>query len=239
MRRSRGAAAEPHASYVALWTHLQKRYPRLRTILIIAASNRDDAASAATELALAASRAPTLTAGDRNGSSGHSPALEVADLVPQPIDPVAPAEATADADDDLELPTDAVSRSPGSVQVVEATPSGQPRTSAPHTAGDSGGVTIVVAPPPQKSSECITLASAADATILVATSGQTRTRDAREAAALLRLADVEIAAALLLSRGRSRRALTSAEAGITHVGTSSPASDGPLTPAGGRPTPTS
>lgn len=239
--RSRGGAAEPGAPYAALWTHLQRRYPRLRTILITAASNRDDAAGAARELAHAAARLPTLAGVDRNslfpnlpGDDGLPPEAEFEDLTPGS----AGVEAAADAfrfSDANQIAPHAVTESAGSVQIIDAVPSAQDITTLSR-AGADFALTIVVAPPPQHSSECIALASAADATILVATRGRTRSREARQAANLLRLADVEIAAALLLREGGSRRrTATAADGAVTHLRTPIPASHGPSTAVGDRP----
>jgi hypothetical protein len=215
LKRSRAARADLDASYAALWTHLQKRYPRLRTVLITAASSRDDAAVAAGELARAAANLPNVA---RSGGGS--------------------ANGTHDRDD-LETTPHAFDESPGSVQIVEATTSALTRTTSAQ-AGGGVALTIVVAPPPQESPECITLASAADATILVATRGRTRSRDARQAANLLRLADVEIAAALLLSENGSRRgAARSANGPVNQLQIAIPAAEGTSTAAGGRPRETS
>lgn len=239
LRRSSVDAARLHASYAALWAHLQKRHPRLRTILVTAASDRDDAATAASGLALAAARMRNdSAANDRNGSDRHAPALQMDDWTPGQGDLETPP-ATSGAGIDLETSAGAIPHPAGFVQIIEATPSGQSHATVSRVAADYG-LTILVAPPPQASPECITLASAADAVVLVATRGRTRSRDARQAASLLRLADVEIAAAILLSKDGSRhREAIAQDAAVTEVRTGIPVADGPSTASGGRPRSTS
>jgi Mrp family chromosome partitioning ATPase len=56
LSRSKGSDLALDASYTAVWAHLRKRYPRLRTIMAAAASGRDDATVAAMRLAEAAAR---------------------------------------------------------------------------------------------------------------------------------------------------------------------------------------
>lgn len=209
LKRSRAARPDVDASYAALWTHLQKRYPRLHTVLITAASSQDDAAAAARELARAAVSVPNvaMSAGERVDTTSH---------------------------DELEMAPHAVTDSTGSVQIVDATRSAQAHVTASQRVGGVA-LTIVVAPPPQESAECVALASAADATIFVATRGSTKSRDARIAANLLRVADVEIAAAILLSKNGSRpRAATTVDSTVTGLPAAIEVSDGPPTAGGGR-----
>jgi Mrp family chromosome partitioning ATPase len=208
LKRSRGSRTDVDASYAALWTHLQKRYPRLHTVLITAASSRDDAAAAARELARAAVSLPNsvISAGESVDTTSH----------------------------ELETTPRTVTDSTGSVQIVDATRSSQAHVTASQGAGGVA-LTIVVAPPPQESAECVALAAAADATILVATRGSTKSRDARIAANLLRVADVEIAAALLLSKNGSRpRAATTVDSTVTGLPAAIEVPDGPPTVVGGR-----
>ncbi len=89
------------------------------------------------------------------------------------------------------------------VKVVEAESAVEARraVSAPDTEFD---VAIIVAPAPQKSPECISLAGAVDAVILVASLGETKIAEAELAARLLRDVGVEPAAALLLNRHSGR-----------------------------------
>jgi hypothetical protein len=179
-------------------------------VLITAASSRDDAAAAARELARAAASLPNVAMSARGS-------------------------VDATSHDDLEMTPHAVSDSGGSVQIVDATRSAQANLTASKAVGGVA-LKIVVAPPPQESAECITLASAADATILVATRGQTKSRDARIAANLLRVADVQIAAALLLSTHGSRpRAATTVDSTVTGLPAAIAVSDGTSTTDDGRP----
>ena len=55
-RRSNAPDLALEAAYTAVWAHLRKHYPRLRTIMAAAASSRDDATAAAVGLAAAAAR---------------------------------------------------------------------------------------------------------------------------------------------------------------------------------------
>jgi len=86
-----------------------------------------------------------------------------------------------------------------SVQIIVALSVGQVRTVLSEL-DDDFGVVIIVAPPPQQGTECIAIAGAADAAILVARSGKTRFAEAQLAAELLRHAGVTTAASLLLTR---------------------------------------
>jgi hypothetical protein len=71
-------------------------------------------------------------------------------------------------------------------------------------------------------------------TVLVATNGRTRFKDAQTAATLLGVADVEIAVALLVPERHTRFSAVPSARQIP----ATPASDGPATtPAGGRPRP--
>ena len=67
-------------------------------------------------------------------------------------------------------------------------------------ANEEVGLAIVVAPAPQTGPDCVSLANAADATVLVATSGRTRFGDAQLAASFLRQVGVTPSAALLLAK---------------------------------------
>ena len=67
------------------------------------------------------------------------------------------------------------------------------------------GLAIVVAPAPQAGPDCVSLANAADAAVIVATSGRTRFGDAQLASSLLRQVGVTPSAALLLTRHGLRR----------------------------------
>ena len=66
--------------------------------------------------------------------------------------------------------------------------------------GEQFDFVIVVAPPPQRGPDCISVAAVADAAILVTRSGGTRFGEAQLAAELLRQAGVMTVAALLLTR---------------------------------------
>ena len=231
LKRSRSARPDCDASYVALWIHLQQRYPRLRTIVIAAASSRDDAAFAARKLARAAASLTNLATGERDLGDSHLRAND------KHQDEAAIEEATPETSrlPALEMSPHGLHESAGSVQIVEATPSSQIRTTTSHASRDAA-LTIVVAPPPQESPDCIALASTADATILVATNGRTRSQDARLAANLLRVAGVQVAAALLLSETASRHtAATTIDGTVAHIRAPNPASDGSSATAGGRP----
>jgi Mrp family chromosome partitioning ATPase len=91
-----------------------------------------------------------------------------------------------------------------SVRIVDAQSPAQVHTLLSE-ANEELGLAIVVAPAPQTGPDCISLASAADATVLVATSGRTRFGDAQLAASFLRQVGVKPSAALLLSKEALRQ----------------------------------
>jgi len=248
LERFRGPQANVDASFAVVWTHLRKRYPRLRTVLVTAASARDDATLAAVGLAQAAARldgsrvlvtGPDAAKGDRNGLDSPVPTH---DVVPAKLEieggATPPAMGLADfgtlPDQQLPMTADVSSQSLRSVRVVDALSSTQVRTALSDSSGDFA-FTIVVAPAPQTGSDCISLASAADAIVLVATLGRTRFRDARLAATLLRQAGVPTATALLLTKEALRsRTLVQADGTADRVTVAILSSDSSSTARGSR-----
>ena len=91
-----------------------------------------------------------------------------------------------------------------SVRIIVALSPDQVRTILDE-AREEFAFVIVVAPPPQQDPECIAIAIAADAVILVARAGRTRFEVARLAAELLQQAGVAMAASLLLTPRAFRR----------------------------------
>jgi hypothetical protein len=179
----RGPHSDVDASYTVAWAHLRKRYPRLRTVLVTAASGRDDATVAAVGLAEAAVRL--------DGIPVHVMVLDSAKRDRQALD--SPVSSTT---------------------IIEALSPDQLRTALSNPSGGFA-LMIVVAPAPQTSPDCISLANEADVAILVARLGRTRFGDAQLAARLLRQVGVATPAALLLTKD-ALRSRTSAQAGPTH-----------------------
>jgi hypothetical protein len=189
--RSRGYGASPAATYAVVWANLEHDHPRLRTLLIAGASERDDATAAAVGLAEAAVRA------GRGPETSSSSVAEGGGRVLVIV--LGPAQRLV-----VESPVP-------SVRMGDAHSPAEVRTLLSDTR-EEFGLAIVVAPAPQTGPDCISLAGAADAAVLVATSGRTRFGDAQLAASLLRQVGVTPSAALLLTerglRKRSRRADT-------------------------------
>jgi hypothetical protein len=157
------------------WANLRWRYPRARTILITGASSRDDA-----EALYGAALGLAEAAGRLESSSVLVIVLDSARQTPNVL-----------------------ASSAASVSIVGALSPAQVRA-ALSGRGEKFAFAIVVAPAPQKSPDCISLAYAADAAVLVARSGRTRFGEAQLATKLLRQAGLPIAAAMLLKRSTPR-----------------------------------
>ena len=189
--RFRGPQADVAASCAVVWAHLRKRYPQLRK------------------------RDPRLQTILVTGASGGDDATVAA---------VGLAEAAVrfDGSTVLVMVLDSATRdwraldSPvPSVTIIDALSSAQVRTALSAPSGDFA-FTIIVAPAPQTSPDCISLAYAADVAILVATLGRTRFGEAQLAVRLLRQAGLATAAALLLTK-HALRSGTSVQADATRL----------------------
>jgi hypothetical protein len=167
-----------------VWANLHDQHPRLRTVLFTGASDRDDSTAAAVGLAEVAARADRGLAAGPSGAEGGGGVLVIL-LGPakrRVVDSPVPSVRISDA------------HSPAQVHALLS------------EAREEFGLAIVVAPAPQTGPDCVLLAKAADAVVIVATSGRTHFGDAQLASSLLRQVGVTPSAALLLSgRGLKRR----------------------------------
>lgn len=204
---SRGRRASAAATYAVVWANLCNQYPRLRTVLVTGASERDDATAAALGLAEAAVRADRVPAGHAGvEGGGHVLVILLDPHQHRPVESPVSSVRTCEA------------RSPAEVHSLLS------------GARDEFGLAMIVAPAPQTGPDCVSVAGAADAAVIVATSGRTRFAEAQLASSLLRQVGVTVAAALLQSgRGLPR---TSPRAGAARV-----AGDGQRAGYGERPAP--
>jgi capsular polysaccharide biosynthesis protein len=150
--------------------------PRAQTVLVTAASARDNSAAVAIGLGEAA-----LDAGQRVvvvHSNGHSPAP------PQLTEGDGPGMTSIAAASSSHADIDAALAS-----------------ASAHSNGDSARTCILVAvPSPETSPAAMVLGRTAKRAVLTATAGVTRFQDARRTADLLRLSGVDVVAAILLTR---------------------------------------
>ena len=178
-RGPHSAALQPYSLALA---SLLAQSPRVQTVLVTAASARDNSAAAAVELGEVA-----LDSGQRVvvvHGNGYAPA---------------PRQLTSGSDGAGMRTIAAPSDNRGDLDAAVASATEQFN-------GDSAGTFVLVAvPSPDTSPTAVMLGRTARRAVLTATAGVTRFRDARRTADLLRQSGVDVVAAILLPRRTARK----------------------------------
>ena len=170
------------AAYSMAWATVVAESPTARTLMLVEASRRDHAYEPAARIAEAAGRL--------NRAVVVFGAPEAAPAASQ-----VPAQRNGEAAEVVSDPSAVSDASEGML----ALPLNQPNRAGQEGAGsDRYDLVVTSVPAPSEHPVAMTLASSADAAIVVATAGRTRLADARETAESLRVAGVPLVASILV-----------------------------------------